>query len=469
MKTTNVLQIIDVFLENYYPKSNGVLLFGSASFKKVNFQDIDLLVVDEKFSYISKIEVNFNHNRFSVIKVPADGLFNLLAEDFKKGVYKNIFETGFIIKDDLKFLTSIKQYIKKDYPDSGTLIAHHLNTCIFKINESIRALETKLPPIENFLIFSNCVSFLIDFIILQDRKINFTTSKHKSRYLHQYHPEEALAVNDLITVYKKNSKEAVREMKELMQQLNVPVTHGYSNDYLLESTEGIHSPVLYIPEFPGMDFYGQFCDELHQQNFRFYSYHVDENNIEKPGVYFVINVSETTEMHEIRERLNHSLKDQVFFFPYNLAFNQEIKFGGENNYAAVKDILTELQPKIHLAKQNNTCTGFILSVIRSMNISLEEAGLFYFYKTVNNSHSLPMEEIIEKEKKHKITMNENRHEAVLNEDKTIFSASGTAFFTNTPKYFLMQILDRILSMFLLNDTEKRQIIESLRNQNLVDV
>ena len=422
MKNTNILNKINNFLNHYYPNSSGVLLFGSASFKVKNFQDIDLLIIDEKFSYTSKSSIYYLNDYFNIIKISNYDNFNILAEDYMTGIYRNIFSTGFIIKDEIKLLAFTKEYINKSYPDDYQVVAHNLNNCIYKINEYIRSFNKNLPLIEHFFTFGNLISLIIDFIILQDGKINFVSSKHKLKYLHQFHFNESIIINDIIKKYKKNTEEAFIEIINFIKLLKIPQTDYHCNDYLVENVDNLDSNIIYIACSSDDDFCNNLQLYLTTLDISYYSYWIDKNNIEKAGFYFVIKNLDENCFSKIRNKLENLLSGILFYFPYNLAFRHEIKFGGHEYCEITELLLFNIQPIINTIRNNqNKYLRFVLFVIGSMNISLGEIEIYYFYKTINSNHNLSMKDILEKEKTYKMNIEKTQKQILLNKEEIKFN------------------------------------------------
>lgn len=468
-KKNNIIQLINQFIEKDYPDVNGVMLFGSASFNTKNFQDIDLLFVDEKFSFSSKSNVYYLGNQFSIHKISSNDVYNVLAKDYNVGIYKHIFETGFIIKDELKLLMSIKQYASKDYPDNNKVVTHNLNKTIYKINEVTKSLRSKQPLTENFLCFSNLIGYIIDYVILLDGKINFESSKHKSKYLHQYHINEAMILNDIISSYRKNFEEAFERILNFKQLLKIPETTEYSNDYLVDIIDSLDSTTIYVPGAYDKLVLNKIYNLLSNFDVPFYSYWIDENNIEESGLYFILDNTDFNHFSLIRNELKLNLPKTIFFFPYNMLYNQEIKFGGKEAYDLSKELFNILEPVIYSSKDDiKKRMMLVLFCLEKIKITAIEANSYYFYKTVNNQHNLSIIEIIEKEKTFKMNSKYSTF-SWINYKIEIDLEFDFLTFNKISKYFRLQIFDRILSMMFLTDNEKRQTIQMLIDQNSTNV
>lgn len=69
MINNNILHVVNDFIKHFYPESDEILLFGSAAKKTIEYQDIDLLIVDHINSYTSKSTIIHNNIKFSIIKI----------------------------------------------------------------------------------------------------------------------------------------------------------------------------------------------------------------------------------------------------------------------------------------------------------------------------------------------------------------------------------------------------------------
>lgn len=441
--------------------ADGVLLYGSASFNSKDYDDIDLLLIDKRFSYVSKLNIHFESNNFSVIKIPSNDIFNLLAQDFKESVYKNIFETGFIIRDDLKILKVVKQYICEDYPDTSDVLYYSRIKTIYKINECIAMLKKKLPSIEEYLTFNSCINFLIDFIILQDEKTHFSSFKHKSRYLHKYHTVFAIKITEIITVYKNNSKNGLVSLQIFLENLGIPKSLEYANDFLIDRLHGSGVQVLFFPKLFKDKINTNFYNGIKEINIPYYTFYIDENNIEESGTYFIFETHNYDAVSAIRKILSDNFTVELFFFPYNFSFNNEIKFG--INHTVCQQLFFKIQPIVDNIIENGNHLTFIEFMIKEMHVDIDDIYNFYFYRTINNDHNLTLEEISNKQKKCKMPF-KSIFEEILQEKKVYKINFDFQILKKIPRYFLLQTLDRTLSMLFLKDSIKVQIVKKLRNQ-----
>ena len=475
MININILHVVNDFIKHFYPESNEILLFGSAAKKTIEYQDIDLLILDHINSYTSKSTIIHNNIKFSIIKVFSYDLFDIIAEDYQKGIYRNIFETGYIIKDETKVLSLAKNYVCKNYPNNNDAVLFNINRCVFRINESIHGLKVNNETIETFLLFSDLVNLLLDFLILKDGRTNFTSAKHKSQYLRQYHLAFVLLMNETIELYKKSPKKAISKIISLAYSHGVPFVTKYSSDYFIENIKDLTSFVLFIPDLSDKQDYEKLYKKIVTFNVQFYSYWIDKNNIEKSGFYFILKDVETVLFLEIKEQLLKLLNGKPVFFPYNIAFSQEIKFGGYTNYEISEKLFISIQVLINSIRHNpKQYQFFILCIINNLSISFEEVYTYYFYKTINKSNIIS--NTVDSKSKKKFNKDEANKITNCSEIFNSFQIDSRddvnfnfRLFDAVPKYFLIQIIDRILSMLLLKDIEKIQIMHLLRTQNFTNV
>ena len=239
----------------------------------------------------------------------------------------------------------------------------------------------------------------------------------------------------------------------------------------MESVDNIPSLVLYIPGAFDKDLRNSLWRYLRNLNIPFYSYLIDKNNIEESGFYFIIKNIGLNYFSNIRNKLKDFFHDNLFFFPYSIAFNQEIKFGGCDYYKMAEELFFEIQPTINsIINDYSKYIKLILFSINRMNITLNEVNTYYFYKTINNNHNLSLKDIIDKEKTYKMNINNKQENVLLNSDNIKFDIEfDFSVLSKISKYFQIQIFDRVLSMLFLNDAEKRQIIQLLKDQNFANV
>lgn len=316
------------------------------------------------------------------------------------------------------------------------------------------------------------MTLLLDFLILKDGRTNFTSAKHKSQYLRQYHLAFVLIMNETIELYKKNSKKAISKIISLAYSHGVPFVTKYSSDYFIDNIKDLTSFVLFIPELSDKQDYEKLYKKIVTFNVQFYSYWIDKNNIEKSGFYFILKGVETALFLEIKEQLLKLLNGKAVFFPYNIAFSQEIKFGGYINYEISEKLFISIQVLINSIRNNpKQYQIFIHYIINNLSISFEEIYTYYFYKTINKSNISNTVNLKSKKSLNKDEVNKITNFSEIFNSFQIDSRDDVNFrlFDDVPKYFLIQIIDRILSMLLLKDIEKIQIMHLLRTQNFTNV
>jgi hypothetical protein len=468
MIKNHIIDITLSFIEQYFQDTDGVLLFGSAIRSDI-YEDIDLLILYDKFSYFSKETIPYKNSSFSIIKVPSHEIFNLLADDFKDGIYRNIIDSGIILKDSYNTLKVLKQYILNKYPDNYMVIRYSFNKLIPEINKSLKVFSKDKSFLEEYSLFNKIISLLADFQLLKDGKINFTKSeKQKYRYLFENHPFFYLELQNLVINYNTNSKKrSIIKLNIIVEKLTIPQSDHFTNDFQSDYIDFTRI-VFFIKtykRFPQIK-------ELIRMLFvtfpkeSFYSYYTDENNIEESGIYIVFkNLTDKLLAVRIKNIISEYFdKSTAIYFPYNeLFYHPEIKFHGKENLSIIESVLIEFQSE--LFHSNFSISEIIIPMINYLLMTLEidvrKMKDFYFCKTLNNSHQYNYNEV------QKITANEYfNYEALIssmfkNKEfiaiKNIYSIDTISLskLKNIPKYFLLQFIDRFLSLHFLKDEEKK--------------
>lgn len=466
---SQTLILIDTFLQEYFPKIDAVLFFGSASIDSKSPQDFDLLIISDKLSYMSKSSYKFKGKNMSTIKIPTYDLFNVLANDYKEGTYKNILETGIIIIDNHKILINLKQFIKNDYPSISESIRFNFVKIIPKINETFELLfNDNFAVIEEYLIFNDLINSIINFQLLLDGYTHIRSIKHKARYLNEYHPIISLKLTSIIESFYLNEKiKAKSDLKNILIDLNIPSTINYSNDYTLDfkNSERLFFLIKDFKSPKEIKVLYQIIKKTYPK-ISFYLYYVDINNVEEEGTYIVFNNNPyLNELNEIKILITVFFKDIIIYFPYNeLYFHPEIKFGGKNNLVLFEKLFIKFQNDF-FANENiyEAIITFIYKVMKSLKISENKIKDIYFYKNLNIKHNLSYFDILEtkseKEKKYNARISEITQKINLDEfqqiNANLFTKKEKEQFEIIPEYFLFQFIDRMISLHFLKDEDKQ--------------
>ena len=155
-------KLIHNFLNKHFQEIESVILFGSYIDNPSKANDIDLLLMSNKFFYSSKESFIFESKKINVIKFNISEVFAILAKHYQQGdFYKLVFIKGVVIKDVFKDAQFVKNYINSSYPKNDKdIIAFGLNESLFKLTEYIDTLNKPISSIEFYSITAKISSSL---------------------------------------------------------------------------------------------------------------------------------------------------------------------------------------------------------------------------------------------------------------------------------------------------------------------
>uniref|UniRef100_UPI0025E9A4C3 nucleotidyltransferase domain-containing protein n=1 Tax=uncultured Empedobacter sp. TaxID=410844 RepID=UPI0025E9A4C3 len=351
-------QEIESFLNKYFPLIEGCVLFGSYAEKKEKANDIDLLLISNKFSFSSTESFIYNDFIFNAIKINSLEILNTIARQFKQGNFlAHALKTGTIIRDESKELLQIRKYVIGNVPNaSADIINFNLSEVKFKIKDYLEPIkQASAFTTENFLPASRIISVLIDFFLL-DKGVYLKTEKSKNKYFFQNFPNEVLKVSRLIECLQKKDKVNFEKIvSELIFEYSISKNEKYSNNFILDD----YTQKLLICYIENKFKFNEVSDiveniKKHDEGSKFFIYQVDEENQEKEGCYIVLeneNLMVDRKKNGWISFFQSTFKDYNFTFPYNNTFcYPAIKFMGYRNELIVNKIMFTLIDRINLHK-----------------------------------------------------------------------------------------------------------------------
>lgn len=463
------------FLDRYFPSIEGCILFGSYIDKGEEANDIDLLLISNNFSFSSTESFVFNECPFNTIKINSSEILNIIAKQFKQGNFlAHAFKTGVVIKDETREVIHIKKYVIGDVPNAAAdIISFDLHEVRFKIKDYLEPIKkAKALTPENFLQASRVISLLVDFFLLNNG-VYLKTEKSKNKYFFQNFPNEAFGLSTVIDALKKsNITDFENRITDLILKYSIFTDKKYSNNFILDDyTQDVL--ICFVENTFKFNKIIDIIDKIKENNskVKFFIYQVDEENQEKEGCYIVLyNMDRSIDLAKNNwiQFFQNIFDDHNYIFPYNNIFcHPEIKFMGKPNQLIFNDIMLSLIDSItekkHLSKEEiifNILTDFFAS--STMNVDY----LYNFYLIKmdgkakisnylnNNSQKIEKKFVLANQSIEGVLL----QRFVLKDEKLI---DFRPLLKISPLVHL-QILDRILSIFLSKDYEKLYYIYAIK-------
>lgn len=455
------------FLEQYFPSIEGCILFGSYIEKKDKANDVDLLLISERFSFSSTESFTYKNLAFNTIKINFSEILNIIAKQFKQGNFlSHAFKTGIILIDINQELSHIKKYVLDNISNaSADVINFDLSEVRFKINDYMEPLRqgTGLTS-ENFLQAAGVVSLFIDYFLLNNG-IYLKTEKSKNKYFFQNYPTEAIELSQIIDALKKSEKiKFINGVDTLISKYSILINEKYSNNFILDDYTQEHL-ICYVEKIFKFSEISELIKIIkeHNQNVKFFIYQIDEENQEKEGCYIVIN--------NIDQNINNDKKQWILFFqkvfsnidfifPYNNIFcYPKIKFMGYDNELIVNEFMYLLINIIFtntLISKEEIIFGIVIDFFAFSTLNISDAYNYYLIKMdskaktsnfLNVNRQKIEDKFIKANKPIEISLMQRFS---LSKEKLINFES----LNNIPQIIHLQVLDRILSVFLSKDYEK---------------
>lgn len=464
---------IDDFLNIFFPHLEGCILFGSYTTNSQKANDIDLLLCDNKFSFAYKESFKHKGKIYNVIKVNPLEILNILAEQYKRrNFFSQIFKTGIIVSDKTGQLHEIRKMIFPISEDSDA-IAESLNETLHKIFEHLIPLKTNISFTEKFIISSKLISYTIDGFLLSKGIFHLNTEKAKIKFLKEKFPKESTLIESLIqNLISKKDTLFLKNLESVLVKFNLPISYKHSN-YVISDDFSTKQVVLFIGKTYSFKEIASIITFLHSINYikNFNIYQVDSQNTEKEGCYITFENTKK-EILENRELLIQSLKNyfqnKQFIFPYNNIYcHKAIKFGNIKTSILVDELLENIT-KILVENPNiskeNLIYSFIIQFTKQykipitavenyytirLDVSAKSSNFFVDYKNNNRDKLLSAND---KNSKKLIDVFENEVQYKLEK------------LTNISILVQLQIIDRVLSVFLNKDFEKLFYVHCIKNK-----
>lgn len=467
-------KIIRKFLSKHFPFLESVILFGSYIDTPSTANDIDLLLIDNKFSYSSKESFVFEGMKYNCIKFNTNEVTSILAKHYQQGdFYRVVFEKGIIISDKNKELHSIKKYVKKCYPkQKQDILAFALNDILFNITEYQTFLKPSNSSIEFFLITSKIISLLIDYFLVTDKVIHLKSEKAKSNYFNSFYLVESQKLNKLLTsIYKNNLKKFLCELQLLSDEYNIPINKKYSSDLIFDDYSQ-NKLILFVETVFSFQEIKEttYAIKKIKPNTSLYSYQIDEDNEEKKGCYFIFdnsNLEIEKEKMKLEKLFKNLFPNYNFTFPYNNIFCfPEIKFMGRKNEETVNNLLTycsNITIETNLSKEI-LFYNFINTYLSKTSLKIE--SLYNYYLGKLNSKTRSSNFFVQDYQKieNKILIANETNETKLIKIFDNIKLLELEFDVITTKSIWLHFLtiDLLISIFLKNDIEKFFYIHCLK-------
>ncbi|CAH0295583.1 hypothetical protein [Chryseobacterium sp. Bi04] len=463
------------FLDQYFPSIEGCILFGSYIEKKDKANDVDLLLISERFSFSSTESFTYKNLAFNIIKINFSEVLNIMSKQFKQGNFlSHAFKTGTIIKDENQELSYIKKYVLDNIPNaSADVINFDLSEVRFKINDYMEPLRRGIGlTTENFLQAARVVSLFVDYFLLSNG-IYLKTEKSKNKYFFQNFPTEAIELSQIIDTLKKSEKiKFINGVDSLISKYSILIKEKYSNNFILDDYTQ-----EYLICFVEQTFKFNEISELikrfkeNNPNVNFFIYQVDEENQEKAGCYIVINNRDQNIDIDKKEWIIFFQKvfpDIDFIFPYNNIFcYPKIKFMGHNNELIVNEIMYSL---INIIFTNASMSkekiifGIVIEFFAFSTLNIYDAYNYYLIKMDSKAKTSNFLNVNRQKIEDKFIKANQSIELPLIQRLSLSKEKLINFesLKNISQIVHLQILDRILSVFLSKDYEKFYYIHAIK-------
>jgi hypothetical protein len=472
-------EIIENFLNSHFTGIEGCILFGSYVDNPTKANDIDLLLISNKFSYSSKESFYFEGMKINTIKFNIIDVFSILAKHYQQGdFYKFVFLKGIVIVDKNKDLQFIRRYIVRSYPkQKQDILAFSLNETLYNLSEYKGYLSTSLSQIELYVIFSKIVSIIMDYFLFSDGIYHFKSEKIKSRHFNLYFPTESKKILHLISVTQRNNqKKSLLELDSFIDEYHIPLNNKHSNDFIFDDYTQPNL-ILFIENLFNFQELKEIIAKIKAENnkLQFYVYQVDEDYQEKAGCYIVFD-NEKLELEMEKQKwlvfFQNMFSKHQYSFPYNNIFcYPEIKFIGKKNEKIVNQFLNNFI--IAIDNNDSTKEAFFVSLLPSYLLAtgarMEDIYNFYLGRLNSKTHSSNYLTQKRKETEFKFLGVNSKNEkillTILKKTKTIDLKLNYKNIPLEPIWFHFQVIDRLLSILLKNDFEKLFFIYCLKKIN----
>ena len=461
-------KLINKFLNQHFPNIEGVLLFGSYITNPEKANDVDLILISDRFVSSSRESYVFENVKFNPIKFNSSQIFDILSRNYKQGdFYRIVFQEGIAFLDKNKDIDFIKKYISNSYPKTRQNdLALGLNDVLLTLTENATFLKKKLPSIEFYMVAADTISGLLDYFLITKNIFPNKSPKLKSRFVNINMPIENERIQNLVNHSQSNNQEKFySELVILINDYHIPINGKHSNDLIFDDYSQPQL-VLFIENLFSFQEIKEIIAKIKSENnqIEFHIYQVDEDNQEKVGCYIVFEntnfIFEKNKQHWI-DFIRTNFSKLQYTFPYNNLFcYPEIKFMGKENEQKVNQLLIQSSNFI----QNNSFSKeiflacYLKNYLEKSNLKIEDLYHFYLGKlnTKSRSSNYFNNKIKETEA---IFFDANKS----NEQKLIsifeFIPKQTfeidfIIIQKAPIWIHFQVIDRLISILLKNDVEK---------------
>jgi Polymerase beta, Nucleotidyltransferase len=461
-------KLINKFLNHHFPNIEAVLLFGSYITNPKKANDVDLILLSDRFVSSSRESYVFENVKFNPIKFNLSQIFDILSRNYKKGdFYRIVFQEGIAFLDKNKDIDFIKKYISNSYPKTRQNdLALGLNEILLLLTENTNFLKKELPPIEFYMVASDTISGLLDYFLIIKNIYPNQSPKIKSRFVNTNMPIENNRIQNLINYSQSNNQEKFySELLILINDYNIPIDGKYSNDLILDDYSQPQL-VLYIENLFNFQEIKEIISKIKKLDsiIEFHIYQVDEDNQEKVGCYIVFEnndlIFEKNKQHWIDFiRINFSRLQ--YTFPYNNLFCfPEIKFMGKTNEKNVNELLIQSTHFIHENSFSKEIflASYLKSYVAKTNLKIEDLYHFYLGKLNTKSRSSNyFNNKIKETEANFFDANKSNEQKLISIFESIQKQTLEIDFNviqNAPIWIHFQVIDRLISTLLKNDVEK---------------
>jgi hypothetical protein len=461
-------KLINKFLNQHFPNIEGVLLFGSYITNPEKANDVDLILLSDRFVSSSRESYVFENVKFNPIKFNLSQIFDILSRNYKQGdFYRIVFQEGIAFLDKNKDIDFIKKYISNSYPKTRQNdLALGLNDVLLTLTENATFLKKELSSIEFYMVASDTISGLLDYFLITKNIFPNKSPKLKSRFVNTNMPIENERIQNLVNHSQDNNQEKFYlELILLVDDYNIPIDGKYSNDLILDDYSQPQL-VLFIENLFSFQEIKKIISKIKSKNnqVEFHIYQVDEDNQEKVGCYIVFEntnfIFEKNKQHWI-DFIRTNFSKLQYTFPYNNLFcYPEIKFMGKVNAEKVNNLLIQSVNFI----QNNSffkeifLACYLKNYVAKTNLKIEDVYNFYLGKLNTKSRSSNyFNNKIKETEANFFDANKNNEQKLISIFKTIQKQTFVIDFKviqNTPIWIHFQVIDRLFSILLKNDVEK---------------
>jgi hypothetical protein len=467
-------QEIKHFLNLHFPSIEGCILFGSYAKNPEKANDIDLLLVDNKFSFSNKESFKHNGKLYNTIKANPNEILNIVSKQYQqKNLFYHIVNSGVIVKDAKKNLFNIKSFITEIPSEQEEIIVETFKEVCKEIHDTILVLKNEDNFVEYQLTAGHLIAKMIDALLLSKRVFYLTNIKNTTRFLKEKFPQEYEIINHLTnTLITKKKTVFVEQLVKVVEQFNFPVLDKYCS-YTISDDFSHKQLCLYVEKTFSFKELKPIIDFLHESPYfpEFYVYQSDFENKEKEGCYFIFNNQGKELLHsreKVIENINNLFKEQSFLFPYNNIYSYpNIKFGSKENALMADKLLFEITETIQLKTdvlKENFIYSFILQLVEESDFNMQTLEDYYTMKLDKSA----------KNSSYFFNNQENNRDKLLasndqNKDKLISVFENEVKYdvskiSTMPMMIKLQVVDRVLSIFLNKDFQKLFYISCIKHK-----